>query len=147
MFSVVPKICENLCHLWSKNPIKIRLSHLHKIFPYAARSSDACPIWNRRRGLLAPSGTKTFTGEDAIWVLYDPENPYPEELEKGEITNNAMPARFPSVNIIGNQKFDVLRGAVRCLPKRALTRIAPVMKRYCSPAASKTTNHTTPRFR
>ena len=52
----------------------------------------------------APAGTKTLTGEDALWVSYDPEDPYGEygELER---TNNAMPDRWNVVSIDGHEKF------------------------------------------
>ena len=52
----------------------------------------------------APEGTKTLTGEDATWVDWDPENPVLRDPPKN---NNKMPQRWPSVNIIGNEKFNL----------------------------------------
>ena len=52
----------------------------------------------------APKGVKTLTGEQATWVDYDPQNPVLREPPKN---NHTMPNRWPSINIVGDEKFNL----------------------------------------
>ena len=53
----------------------------------------------------APEGTKTLTGEDALWVGYDPKDPYPDEDAPVKHTNNTMHGRWNTVDIDGDEKL------------------------------------------
>ena len=76
---------------------------------------------------IAPAGTKTLIGEDATYVRYDPENPYPdpdeedeEDEEDKERVYNPMPNRWSTVDINGDEKFGFLSKAGRLPPKEGI---------------------------
>ena len=69
----------------------------------------------------APPGTKMINGEDgALYVEYDPENPYPDEDEEVILRNNAMPNRWPTVKIRGHEKFGITTRIGRLPPKEGI---------------------------
>ena len=69
----------------------------------------------------APPGTKMFTGEDnALWVRYDPENPYPEPDAEAIIRNNSMPNRWSTIDINGDEKFGFVSKVGRLPPKEGI---------------------------
>ena len=70
---------------------------------------------------LAPPGTKTLTGEEgALWVNYDPEDPYPEPNAEAIQRNYAMPNRWPTININGHEKFGFISKMGRLPPKEGI---------------------------
>ena len=73
---------------------------------------------------VAPAGTKTYTGGDAMWVRYDPEDPYPEPPKEGDPvelpTNNAMPNRWNTVDLNGDEKFGFLSKVGMPPPKEGI---------------------------
>ena len=73
---------------------------------------------------IAPEGTKTLTDEDALWVRYNPDDPYPEPPKEGDPipipTNNPMPNRWNTVDINGDEKFGFISKVGRLPPKEGI---------------------------
>ena len=73
---------------------------------------------------IAPEGTKTLTDEDALWVRYNPDDPYPDPPKEGDPvpipTNNPMPNRWNTVDINGDEKFGFISKVGRLPPKEGI---------------------------